>query len=128
MKVTDLLAVSALVLSGCGESAYGPLCDDYAAAGIVVTLADSSTNGRIPAGVAIVRAVAGAYADSARVSVEVFPQRQVFPLAYERPGVYRVDVSVTGYRPWAMSGITVRMESDGCHVETRSISTLMQKT
>lgn len=38
--------------------------------------------------------------------------------APERPGTYDVEITADGYRTWNRQGVEVKMDRDGCHVET----------
>jgi hypothetical protein len=48
-----------------------------------------------------------------------------YAAAFERRGVYTVDLQVTGYYPWDTSGIAV--SRDECHVRTVNLSAALQQ-
>ncbi len=83
--------------------------------GIVATTADKGTGTPLNT-VAVLVARDGSYVDSA-----VVEERGV---AWERPGTYEVHIRAPGYRDWIKPGVRVR--TDGCHVQTVSISASLE--
>ena len=108
-----VLAVSVIGLTACETEL---ICTLIARPGIVVTMQDSVTSGRI-GGRVIATARDGIYADTALGPGPV-------GLAYDRAGRYDVAVEATGYLPWAQEG--VRVTRDECHVRTVSLLALLQ--
>ena len=89
----------------------------------VVTL-DSITNTPVLSSTGeIVASAQNNFADTVRAAP--FNGRVQVHLATERRGTFRVDVNVVGYAPWTM--VPVRVEHDGCHVETVDITARLQR-
>ena len=99
---TALLVLFALLLGAC--------CTQELRSGIVVEVYDAATGE--PISTATVTLADGDY-------VEVLGPDDGFdgsyPGAWERAGVYEVEVIAPGYQPASRSG--VRVESDRCHVD-----------
>jgi hypothetical protein len=103
------------------------ICDASAVAGIVVVVQDSASNGPVPLGDVVVRAVSGELTDSSRAGFASAPgQPAEYQLAHERTGTYTVTVSAAGYRPWSRSGVKVTRQDD-CHVRTQRLTALLQR-
>ena len=77
---------------------------------------------------ASVRAVVreGAYADTARVIPGTVSPTS-FPIAFERPGTYRVEVTANGYTGAIFTGVQVDKTPDGCHVRTVPIAAHLRR-
>jgi hypothetical protein len=104
------VALFALVpaLSSC-DLLPGGACTAEARAGINLVVSDSVTGAPAAAG-AIGVARDGTYADTL-VSLD----GHTMAGAWERPGIYTVSVSKTGYVAWTLGG--VRVSDGGCHVQ-----------
>src|SRR5688572_8191453 len=108
-------------LAGC--DLYGPVCTDIAIPAISVTVNDSTTNQPVSAGNLMVVAKTTTYSDTLRATIT--PNNSiVWALAYEHPGNYTVEVSVSGYHPWSVNNILV--VKDECHVQTRTVTARLQ--
>ena len=112
----------ALLLGLAGCDPYGLVCTDVAIPGIQVIVNDSATNSAVTSGNLMVVAKTTTYSDTLRTTIGTnnFP----WTLAYERPGNYTVEVSVTGFRPWSVDNILV--QKNECHVITRTVTARMQ--
>ncbi len=119
MIVSALLPV---VVTACDILGVEKKCATYAVPAVSVVLMDSVSNGPVLSGSAIVIATSGTYSDTARVNIEPRNYNLGIPVAFERPGTYKVDVLVTNYFPWSIQNIRVDKTSDGCHVSTRQLT------
>jgi hypothetical protein len=104
---------------GCDALQIGTACTDEARPGLVVTVLDSVTKAAISG--ASVTARSGTRTD---VVPDYESARSSYPLAYEKAGTYSVTVEKAGYRTWLRSD--VRVTSDRCHVQTVSLTALLQ--
>jgi hypothetical protein len=112
-----VLAVAAPVaLGGCTL-----MCTTEARSGIVVDVTDADTG--LPIATATVTLAEGDY-------VEVLGPDDGFDGSYagawERAGVYEVEVIAAGYAPGAANG--VRVEQDDCHVDGVRIAIALEPT
>jgi hypothetical protein len=123
MKELAFTMALVLLASGC-DFVFAP-CTSNEKAGITITMMDSVTQGPVVADSVTVMIVDGSYADTIRfTNVRPDPVTHL-PLALERPGVYDVSISATGYRSWVRNDIRVR---DGrCHVETVRATARLQR-
>lgn len=104
-----LLVVVVAAGNACGEG-----CDANLQAGIVVSLIDGTTGNPLVGDVAVT-ATEGSYTET--VNPQPVPAGpRTAALAFERPGIYRVEVQAPGYVTWVATN--VRVIHDGCHVET----------
>jgi len=110
-------AAGLLAAFGC-KDAFGTICTDEARPGLSITVRDSVTSGAIADARVIARV--GTTADTAQ-----FPLDGVYPLAYEKAGVYQVVVEHTSYRTWTRANVHVTR--DECHVQTVSLTALLQR-
>lgn len=85
---------------------FAPVCDAKGRFGLAVTVTDART-GTHPAGVVLVVAAEGAYADTARRPDPRAGAPAVFVVVVERPGNYTVAVTAAGYGAWTRSGVSV---------------------
>jgi hypothetical protein len=111
MKTIMTTLAAALLLAGCRDPVENTIqvCDDYAAAGLNVTAADSITGNAIATPVVVV-AREGTFTDTRTLS----EQQPIAALAWERAGTYTVEISAQGYLLWRRFG--VRVDEDECHV------------
>ena len=89
-------------------------CDDNAVAGIVAIVRDAQT------GTGLARSASVVAQEAA--FVDTFFNHFSDSLAsgvFERPGTYRLDVTLAGYQTWTREGVRVR--GGGCHVATRRV-------
>ena len=110
-------AVFLAMMVGCNDS-FGTICTDEARPGLMVTVRDSLTSAALSEARVIGRM--GTTADTAQ-----WPLAGVYPLAYETPGIYQVAVEQAGYRTWTRAN--VRVTRDECHVQTVSLTALLQR-
>lgn len=96
------------------------VCTEEARPALMVGIADSVTGATTGFTGVTIRAIDGAYADSAVMPVYPDQFNGPVPLAYERRGTYTVSVSASGYATWSKSGIVVT--GDQCHVITTPIT------
>ena len=98
-------------------------CTTDVRAGIFLTVRDSVTGNSIR-GLPLVIASEGAFADTFKVrDPAVNPDTMLtpqIPLAFERAGIYRVDITHRSYRPWTQTG--VRVNDGDCHVQTVNLT------
>ena len=127
MNGKPILALMAVLLSGCDMLGIGRVCTDISAFALSVEAIDSLT-GAAPQTTEIT-AVArdGSYADTALVRVRADQPLQTLMLARERPGWYRVDVTAPNYLRWTRVGVRARKDGDGCHVETVRLVARLQR-
>lgn len=104
-------------LGGCNS--LFPACTDIEILALSVSAVDSVSGARV-AGDALVIATEGAYADTATLTATA-PWAAV-GLVPERAGVYTVRVTADGYASWERRDVRVTRTSDGCHVETVSLT------
>ena len=122
-----------LSVAGCGGTDPQAICAGESKPAITVAVRDSITNQPIP-GFFPVIATDGAFVDTTAIyrncrasgtcaSEIVY---SFFTLAYDRAGLYRVDVQADGYKPWSRLGI--RVDHDQCgFVETVAVTALLQR-
>jgi hypothetical protein len=104
-------------LVACSDSLYDGDCTLEARSGLIVTVRDSVTGALVPNASVVARNAT--ITDTARdVSTGVYS------LAYEMAGVFEVVVERTGYRPWSRANVRIRQGR--CHVETVSLTALLQ--
>ena len=118
--VITMRPVTALLLAatlGCND-AFGTICTTEARPGLSVTVRDSITSAAILDARVIARM--GTTADTAEG-----PFDGTYSLAYEKAGTYDVVVEHTSYRPWSRTN--VRVTRGECHVETVSVTALLQR-
>ncbi|MFN2420581.1 MAG: carboxypeptidase-like regulatory domain-containing protein [Gemmatimonadota bacterium] len=117
IRLTPLtLVILVIVALACNGTRTDVACTLEARAGINVTVVDS-LSGREVAGSGI--ANEEAFADT----LESFEPGQLFGV-FERPGTYDVTVTAPGYRPWRVTGVTVR--ADECHVIPERLTARLQ--
>jgi hypothetical protein len=119
-----ILLLVALVSSVAACDVFAPVCTTEARAAIGVFVHDSTTNAPVQTGSLMVVATTGSFSDTLRANLQPSGPTWAWSLAHERAGRYTVEVFVTGYHPWVMSN--VRVDEDECHVETRTLTALMQ--
>ena len=109
-----LLPVLGLVVAAGCEIFGKPSCSEFAIAGIVLTVMDSTTSlGVVDSIKVVVRD--GDYVETRIIPSGTGPRDVEIPLADERPGLYAVEVSSPRYRTWVMGQVRVRQDADGCH-------------
>lgn len=117
----SLLLAAGVSVAGCDAIAglTSGDCTTIEVPGISVHVVDSLTGMNVAPG-STVRVRDGTYIDSITIAAAV-PDTSFIPifLANERPGVYQVAVSHSGYRDWAASDVRVRQ--DHCHVRTANL-------
>ncbi|HWN68495.1 MAG TPA: hypothetical protein VNM90_12735, partial [Haliangium sp.] len=91
-----------------------------AAPGLVVTVSDATTGMHLEQATVIV--VDGEYVEEVDPS---FVYQGQYSAAYERAGVYDIEVSSEGYVTVTLEDIEVA--EDACHVETRQIDVRLQR-
>lgn len=137
MRIFSLVICATLVSCG-GKSGSAPdvdsplqqndsgACTQTFVPGIVVEVRDDVTNAPL-AGRAVVAITDGDYQTS--TTVYGYDEETHLPVllasAYERPGVYAINVSVDGYVSWHVEGVVVRAAI--CHVETMSVAARLQR-
>ncbi len=104
------LAALLLVLPGCQTSSPARACTALYAYGLSVTVTDAATAAPVEGAAAEIR-------DGSWIDPQVTVLGNTVMGAGERPGVYAITVRKSGYADWTRSGVSVRMGSDGCHVE-----------
>jgi hypothetical protein len=114
--IRPALIAGALVTAGSGCVLYdggSETCSNEARPGLLVSVVDDETAAPIPA---TIQVIDGAYHE------EVGPTSLLgseYAAAYERAGVYRIEVSSEGYFPENLAGVVV---ADGaCHVVTEEV-------
>jgi hypothetical protein len=112
------------ILAGCDTfGLQRATCTTDVRPGILLTVRDSVT-GNAVRGLPLVIAADGTFADTFKVRTpSVDPDTLLtpqIPLAHERAGVYRVDITHRAYRPWTQSG--VRVNDGDCHVQTVNLT------
>ncbi len=105
------VATLLLVLVCCQDSSPSRVCTAVYAYGLSVTVTDAVSAAPVEGVTAEIRDGTG-WVDP---YVTVLGNNVMG--AGERPGVYTIAVRKSGYADWTRSGVTVRMGSDGCHVE-----------
>jgi len=102
----------------------GVACTMEARPAIQLSLLDE--NGMaLPAGSNVrVIATTGSFSDSTTVLTN---GTNSFPLSWERPGTYSIQVNVDGYAPATISDIVVGRTPDGCHVSTRQLTAQLHR-
>jgi hypothetical protein len=112
-----------LALSGCLSLAGCLLdpgdCTTEARFGLRVLVRDAQTGASAGLG-ALARATADAYAEN----LQAFADSLTFVGATERPGVYDIVVTRTGYQSWTIHGVVVRPGK--CHVDAQTIDARIQ--
>ncbi len=104
------VAALVLVLLGCEDHSVVRPCTANYVFGLSISVTDAVS-------AAPVEGVAAEIRDGAWVDPNVTVLGNTVMGAGERPGVYMVTVRKSGYADWTRSGVTVRMTSDGCHVD-----------
>ncbi len=115
-----LVSTAFFTLGACSSTPTDPIvCDASARAGITVTIKDALTLEPLAATArGVVRD--GAYVDSL---VLVAPDTRA--AAFERVGTYTVEVRLTGYQNFNVSG--VRVTTGTCHVNAVVVPALLLK-
>jgi hypothetical protein len=123
-----LLSVLALCVAGCDLLGIGTECTLVARSALLIEVVDSASGAPILAGDVEVLVVVtdGSYVDSLRVDGPVGRPTAALPLAEERSGNYRVEVTASGFAPWVVSN--VRVQEDECHVLTRELTARLRPT
>ena len=111
-----------VLVAGCqlGGAADCTVDDGFIHAAVTVHVFDSLSAEPI-AGIYPVVARDGAYADTADIDLLPPPTDNntiyhgPFEMAFERAGIYEVEVSPPGYRKWIQTGVEVTQ--DECHVD-----------
>jgi hypothetical protein len=110
-----------LTLAACHhEDTDGIVCTLEARPGLQVTVVDSVSSAPITSALTIT-ATDGAYADTAK-----FITGGSAGLAYERAGIYTVEVTAASYLVWRQSQVSVTKGI--CHVNTVSLSAKLRKS
>lgn len=116
MARSSILAVVIGFAAVCAGCDFGVVCTLEARPGIRAVIRDSVSGAGLAAS-ALAVARAGVFVDTLRGADSV-----AYGLS-ERAGIYRLEVSRSGYQPWALDGVWVR---DGeCHVETVHVTALL---
>ena len=113
------LRVFVIALACCAGAAcsdFGKVCTAEARPGIRAVVRDSVTRAGLAAGTLAV-AREGAFVDTLRGIDSLMSG------VHERAGTYQVQVSRSGYHPWARNG--VRVSEGECHVETARVVVLL---
>src|SRR4029077_10742261 len=97
----------------------GLICTSEARPGISAIVRDSVTGAGLATG-AVAVARERAFVDTLR------GRDSVMRGAYERAGTYQLEVSRSGYQPWAKSG--VRVAEGKCHVATTRLAVFLVPT
>jgi hypothetical protein len=120
-----LLPLVVFAASGC-DFPFGA-CETISLPGLVVAVVDSIDRTPATGDEIVVIAIDGSDGDTIRYSTSIPDPLGLgrVPLVYENAGIYRVQVSVTGYRPWVRTG--VRVSRSRCHVETVNLVARMQR-
>ena len=106
------------------SASLSPVCTQEARPAVAVYVKDSVTNAGTASGASLV-ASDGSYKDSVAAPAGS-PDLDNLPLnaAFERAGTYQVTVTKNGYATWVKS--TVRVTKDLCHVNTVTLTALLQ--
>lgn len=112
-------------LAACSAST-APVCTQEFRPGLAVYVNDSLTKAGSASGASLV-VRDGNYKDSV-AAPGARPDLNTFPLfaAGERAGTYQVTVTKTGYAAWVKSD--VRVTANQCHVNTVTLTALLQPT
>ena len=115
-----MCAAAALLtaLLGCEESPFNTVCAEEARPGLLVSVRDSVSGAAVSEARVIART--GTTADTSSGAFN-----GLYPLAYEKAGIYQVVVEHTGYRTWTRANVHVTR--DECHVQTVSLTALLQR-
>ncbi len=105
-----LLAALVAILPGCGDHSVVRACTADYVFGLSISVTDAA-----PA--APVGGVAAEIRDGSWVDPQLAVVGNTVMGAGERPGVYAITIRKSGYADWTKGGVTVRMTSDGCHVQ-----------
>lgn len=116
------LIASLPMLGGCDalQNLTGGDCTTIAVPGISVMVVDSVTRANLFQGTTV-RAIEGAYTDSVTVTGDPGTSDPLpIAVAFEHAGTFRVTVTHPGYIAWIATN--VRVNKDGCHVETARLT------
>ena len=115
-----MCAVAALLIAlvGCEKSPFNTVCTDEARPGLLVSVRDSISGAAVSEARVIART--GTTADTSSGAFN-----GLYPLAYEKAGIYQVLVEHTDYRTWVRAN--VRVTADECHVQSVSLTALLQR-
>jgi Prokaryotic membrane lipoprotein lipid attachment site len=128
MRRTMLLAVIAVVLSGCSLLTGLEGCTAVAIPSFSVTVRDSATRTPIAIGAQLswTGPVSGANEFPWLGSTPPDPSVDSIPIQgpFEKAGTFSLTVRKTGYRDWNGS---VTVKQDGCHVRSVSLTAFLQR-
>jgi hypothetical protein len=115
-----------VVAFGTACSGPSPICTTESRPALEIEVRDRVSHQFIPA---LARGVAreGAFEDSVQLwgmTADNPPVPVSYAAAFERRGVYTVQLEVAGYHRWDTSGIAV--SRDECHVRTVNLSAALQ--
>lgn len=117
MRTTWALLILTLFAASCDSPAEPVACTDIAFFGIQVEAVDVRDGSPVNEGLAGT-IIDGAFFEELQVSgSELFG-------ALERPGVYAVTVTATGFEPWIRTEVAV--EEGVCHVEPVELTAEME--
>ena len=100
------------------------VCTAVIEPGIIVEIRDAITDEPLAEN-AIVVITDNDYTETLVISQWISSVAVAVEGAHERPGIYDIQLSLTGYNDWTRSGVEVR--SGVCHVETVTISARLVK-
>lgn len=130
-KIIFVLAIAVLIV-GCQKTSTGQEDQNYACTaslepGIVVEIRDAFTDEPLAAN-AIVVITDNDYRETLVVTGYDgydYSTASTVSGAYERPGIYDIEVSLTGYANWYRYGVEVT--GGGCHVGTVKFTARLEK-
>ncbi len=122
MRKTFLLLLAAIP-AGC-DIVAPRVCTTNAVPALSVYVRDSASGASVVLGATVI-ARSGTYMDSVTVdSIGRPPADFPVALASEHPGYFDVTVRQAGYRDWLRRN--VRVSADDCHVQTVTLTALLQ--
>lgn len=120
IRLFMVLPAALVTASGCD---LGELCTLELRAGISVTIVDAATGSPVQGDVTVI-ATEGSYEET--VNLPAAAGSRIALLAFERAGLYRVEVRSPGYAAWVAPLVHV-VEGD-CHVRTVALTARLEKT
>ena len=121
-----LIGAICFVLASCDPFGIDQVCTRELRSAIAVRMLDAGT-GELPvADSGRITVSDGDFIETATVPPHVFESSILMGLASERPGTYSVEVEVPGYELWTTEDVRVDMTEDGCHVDTRIVTAMLQ--